>query len=290
MASSKGRRLQVWDAADAPGGGQAFKKKIVLMPGHFAEYDPFLLMAEDWMQAPGGFRDHPHRGFETVTLVLDGACRHKDSHGNEGVLRAGDVQWMTAGSGVIHSEMPEGTETCHLLQLWLNLPAAQKMMAPRYQDIRAADMPRVAEPGVTVRVISGAVKGAVSPTLNVVDTLGVIITIEPGSVYTLDIPPGATAFSYVLAGEVQLHSASAHVTARAGQVALLAATKDLTETTIRVAVAEAVLGEAMIVLFAAKPLREPVCAEGPFVMSKPEEIAQAHRDYLAGVMGPPGRP
>ncbi len=119
--------------------------------------DPFLLMAEDWVPRDA-FSRHPHRGIETVTLVLDGALEHFDSAGNTGVIYTGDAQWMTAGRGVIHNENPLPGTTTHALQLWVNLPASEKMAAPRYQDLRGADLPRRREPGVEIRLLSGSVR------------------------------------------------------------------------------------------------------------------------------------
>src|SRR3982750_4450536 len=115
----------------------------LVAPGYWADYDPFLLLMEDWMREPGGFPDHPHRGIETVTLVLDGELRHADNRGNSGVLGADDVQWMTAGRGIIHAELPHQDSVSHTLQLWLNLPAAKKMVESHYQDLLAERALRV---------------------------------------------------------------------------------------------------------------------------------------------------
>ena len=131
----------VEDTLRLPADAQVNAKALVLMPGQWERYDPFLLCAEDWFHRPGGFEAHPHRGFETVTLVLDGQLEHADSRGNRGVLGPGEVQWMTAGSGVIHSELPHGSSRVHSLQLWLNLPPAEKMTEPNYQDLRASAIP-----------------------------------------------------------------------------------------------------------------------------------------------------
>eukprot|EP00048_Salpingoeca_helianthica_P012357 m.178841 g.178841 ORF g.178841 m.178841 type:complete len:308 (+) comp15362_c0_seq1:1224-2147(+) len=301
------RQPRVWAHRPFPGGDQAFKKNLLLSPGHFEEFDPFLLMAEDWMQTPGGFRDHPHRGFETVTLVLDGGCEHRDSRGNTGVLRSGDVQWMTAGRGVIHSEMPHGHETCHLLQLWVNLPAAHKLCTPRYQDIRAAAMPLArTRPGVEVRVISGTFGGVTAATVNVVPILALVAALEPGTTLPIPVPRTHTVFAYVLAGSTLFSStAGKPVEVRAGHVVFFPAMQETSADTtaapgagagaksqetsksaegeeIIVSVDASSASTARLVLFAGPPLREPVVAEGPFVMNTHAEIAQAHSDYLAG--------
>src|SRR5690348_10346731 len=138
---------------------QGMSHRMLIQPGNWAEYDPFLVLAEDWMHEPGGFPDHPHRGIETVTLVLDGELRHADNRGNSGVLGAGDVQWMTAGRGIIHAELPHQSSTVHSLQLWVNLPARNKMIESGYQDLRAGTVPVATEPGVSIRVISGDLEG-----------------------------------------------------------------------------------------------------------------------------------
>jgi redox-sensitive bicupin YhaK (pirin superfamily) len=133
--------------------------------GNPAFSDPFLVMAEDWVPRDA-FSRHPHRGIETVTLVLDGALEHFDSAGNTGVIYTGDAQWMTAGRGVIHNENPLPGTTAHALQLWVNLPASEKMAAPRYQDLRRADLPTRRERGVEIRLLSGSSGGVSSPTLD----------------------------------------------------------------------------------------------------------------------------
>lgn len=135
MASSAQRRIiRTWDVHYKSPGGPHIRQAFVLEPGHWEEFDPFLLLAEDWFQR-GTFDSHPHRGIETVTIVLEGHLEHRDNHGGHGLLGPGDVQWMTAGRGVIHAEEPVAGETVHSLQLWVNLPRARKMTEPRYQDL-----------------------------------------------------------------------------------------------------------------------------------------------------------
>jgi quercetin 2,3-dioxygenase len=172
--------------------------------------DPFLLLDEMGPidVAPGealGAPDHPHRGFETVTYMLDGEVEHRDSAGNHGVIGTGDVQWMTAGSGVVHSEMPgarmqrDGGKS-HGLQLWVNLPRAAKMTPPRYQDLRAADIPTVAREGITAKVIAGEALGVVGPANTHVPILYVHAHVDAGATLELDVPSDMNAFAYVLAG------------------------------------------------------------------------------------------
>src|SRR4051812_38358519 len=134
---------------------QVQRKLLVIGGDEYARTSPFLRLSEDWFRRPAGFEEHPHRGMQTVTIVLEGALEHRDHTGAHGVLRAGDVQWMTAGRGVLHSEMPYGTETVHTLQLWLNLPRAMKMTPARYRDQRLADVPTRQLTGGEGRVYAG---------------------------------------------------------------------------------------------------------------------------------------
>src|SRR5215471_2734358 len=136
----------------------------LIAPGHWADFDPFLVLMEDWMREPGGFPDHPHRGIETVTFVLDGELHHADNRGNSGVLGADDVQWMTAGRGIIHAELPNLDRSSHTLQLWLNLPAERKMVDSDYQDLLAAKATSLDDSHAAIRVISGEVEGVSAPT------------------------------------------------------------------------------------------------------------------------------
>src|SRR5438128_7900994 len=142
---------------------EGMANRILIEPGNWADYDPFLVLVEDWMREPGGFPDHPHRGIETVTLVLDGELHHADNRGNSGVLAQDDVQWMTAGKGIIHAELPNERSTSHTLQLWLNLPAQRKMVDSSYQDLLAADSLRLDDDRANIRLIAGRLEGVESP-------------------------------------------------------------------------------------------------------------------------------
>ncbi len=185
--------------AHAPGRGPHIRVGQVLEPGLWEDHDPFLFMAEDWFQQ-GTFDFHPHRGIETVTFILDGRLKHEDNHGGHGVLEPGDVQWMTAGRGIIHSEDPLPGETVHSLQLWVNLPRADKMAEPRYQDIRAAHAPVRRGQGALVRVFSGASAGTAAKTLNHVPVTYAEIVMEAGVTLTQDLPGSYNGFIYVLEG------------------------------------------------------------------------------------------
>jgi hypothetical protein len=267
----------VEDTLRLPADAQVNAKALVLMPGQWERYDPFLLCAEDWFHRPGGFEAHPHRGFETVTLVLDGQLEHADSRGNRGVLGPGEVQWMTAGSGVIHSELPHGSSRVHSLQLWLNLPPAEKMTEPSYQDLRASAIPVHRAAGVLTRVISGAQAGLSGPARNHVSTLVLEVRAEAGATCAIEVPGGYNGFVYLLAGEGRFGAAATR--ASDGQVVWMAPAEENARF--------AVLAETALQLFvaAAPPIRAPVVAQGPFVMNTQEQLLEAVRDYRDGKFG-----
>ncbi len=254
-------------------------------------FDPFLLLDEMGPVdlAPGGAKgapDHPHRGFETVTYVLSGEMEHKDSRGHSGRLGPGDVQWMTAGAGVIHSEMPSAEFSrrggrMHGFQLWVNLPKRDKMMAPRYQEIPAARIPTArSEDGlVTVRVIAGEALGARA----VIETRTPIIylhfTVRPGGRVVQPVPAEYNAFAYVVDGE-GVFGADGE---RAGDGQMVMFSRDGGEVTVENPAGSA--GPLELLLIAGAPLDEPVARYGPFVMNTEAEIYQAVEDYRSGRMG-----
>lgn len=244
------------------------------------DLDPFLMLdefgtdrAEDYI---AGFPSHPHRGFETVTYMLDGRMRHKDNHGNEGLLTPGSVQWMTAGRGLVHSEMPE-QESGRMrgFQLWVNLPARDKMTAPRYQEFAPDEIPQVTPTeGVTVKVIAGQLGEIHGPIVQpATDPLYLDIAMTAGSRWAYPLPEGHSVFAYVFEGGVMLG--------------------DVTDARPVVQHELAVLGEgrlellagaggARLILVGGRPLREPVARHGPFVMNTREELMQAFVDYQEG--------
>jgi redox-sensitive bicupin YhaK (pirin superfamily) len=246
------------------------------------QLDPFLLLDEFKSDRPGdylaGFPDHPHRGFETVTYMLAGAMEHRDHSGNQGELVAGSVQWMTAGRGIVHSEMPRQRDGLMWgFQLWVNLPARDKMIAPRYQDIAPDRIPEVklAE-GVTARVIAGEADGARGPVEGIAtQPIYLDVRMAPGAVVELPLTPGHNAFAYVYEGRVTLGPASGPKEAGAGQLATLSDGDALRAATGSDA-------PARFLLLAARPLREPIARYGPFVMNTREEILQAVEDYRSG--------
>jgi quercetin 2,3-dioxygenase len=253
------------------------------VPG-LSYFDPFLLIDEmgpvDY--GPGeaiGAPDHPHRGFETVTYMIDGAMDHEDSHGHKGSLRNGDVQWMTAGSGVIHSEMPskeilERGGHMHGFQIWVNLPRELKMTRARYQEYASDRLPVVSDHGRWIRVIAGEVEGARSAIETTHPSTLLHVKLEPGVATSVAIAPESNAIVHVIDGNgiVEGSDVGRH------EVALL---EDAPQTLHLGAGAS---GFEVLVL-AGVPLREPVARYGPFVMSTRDEIEQAFRDLQAGRFG-----
>jgi redox-sensitive bicupin YhaK (pirin superfamily) len=238
--------------------------------------------------APGqalGAPDHPHRGFETITYLLAGRMRHRDSAGYSADLGPGDVQWMTAGAGVVHSEMPHpdlrsNGGVVHGFQVWLNLPAVSKMVPPRYQDLRAERIPSASTAGglVRVRVIAGEALGVRAATDTRLPLTFLHVTLQPGASFEQPIPPQHNAFAYVFSGEAAIGSPAVRV-AR-GQAAILGE-----GDRISLALDDAASSGAELLLMAGQPLNEPVARYGPFVMNTQEQIAEAIKDYQAGRMG-----
>ena len=238
--------------------------------------DPFVVMAEDWMPH-GAFAAHPHRGIETVTLVLEGAVEHVDSTGNRGTIETGDAQWMTAGRGVIHEENALPGTVAHTLQLWVNLAAKDKLTEPRYQSLRAADMPVRHEPGVEIKLLSGATGSITAATLNHVPITAIDAAIEPDASFEQALPPDANAFVLVLKGEAVIGGEQTRVPA--GALAWLTRIDGPAASSVTIGAATA---GTRILLFAGPPLREPIAFGGPFVMNTTVEIKQAFADYRAG--------
>ena len=243
--------------------------------------DPFLMLdafgSESRDDYIAGFPDHPHRGFETITYMLAGRMRHRDSAGNEGLLENGGVQWMTAGRGVIHSEMPEQEEgRMEGFQLWLNLAATDKLRDAWYRDIPSAEIPElVTDAGVTVRVIAGESHGvAGAMQRDTTEPLYVDVHLTPGSSFEQAIPAGHNAFLYVYRGEVAVGEHRERVAERRMAVLANEAGADGVKLTA--------CGDARLILIAGKPLNEPIVQYGPFVMNKREEIEQALADYRDG--------
>jgi redox-sensitive bicupin YhaK (pirin superfamily) len=259
--------------------GAGVKLHRVIGTQRLPDIDPFLLLDEirsdSGADYVAGFPDHPHRGFETVTYVLAGRMRHGDNRGNSGLLTAGSVQWMTAGRGIVHSEMPEQEDGLMWgFQLWVNLPAKDKMIAPRYQDIAPERIPEtVLADGARVRVIAGAFNGVSGPVEGIVtEPLLLDLALPAGSRAVVSLPPGHNAFAYVFEGEAAIGEPA--TTVPRGSIAVLGAGD--------AALLRGGASAARVLLAAARPLGEAVTRYGPFVMNTQAEIRQAVADFQAG--------
>ncbi|HET9031398.1 MAG TPA: pirin family protein [Dokdonella sp.] len=261
--------------------GAGVKLNRIIGQRDFDMLDPFLMLdefrsdqADDYL---AGFPNHPHRGFETVTYMLAGRMRHADNQGNSGLLSPGSVQWMTAGRGILHSEMPEQEDGLMWgFQLWVNLPARDKMTAPRYQDIPADNIPEL-EPttGVALRVIAGRIDDVVGPVSGVAtEPVYVDLSLQPGRAFDVPLPAGHNAFAYVYEGSASIGAGPAAKTVDRGGLAVL-----VEGDRVHVAAGDSA---TRLIIVAGKPLREPVAKHGPFVMNTPEQIVEAIRDFQSG--------
>ena len=241
--------------------------------------DPFLMLDAFGSDKPGdyiaGFPEHPHRGFETVSYMIAGSMRHRDSAGNEGLITDGGVQWMTAGRGVAHSEMPEQTDgLMEGFQLWLNLPAKDKMTAPWYRDIPNAEVPRFqTDAGATVKVIAGVSHGVAGAVQRAhTEPLYLDVELAANATFEQVLPPGHNAFIYVFRGQVLVDEQSVPQT----RMAIL--NNDPKADGVRIVAAQ----PSRFILIAGQPLNEPIAQHGPFVMNTQEEIFQAVKDFQSG--------
>ncbi len=246
------------------------------------QFDPFLMLDDFHTSTPAeylaGFPWHPHRGIETITYILEGLVEHGDSMGNKGVIGAGDVQWMTAGSGIIHQEMPQESPTGTMwgFQLWANLPASQKMMPPRYRDVKAADIPEVTlENGVTARIISGELSGVRGPVREIIiDPVLMDVTMPAGTNFTLPVKDGYTVLTYVLSGSARFDDQPGEMISP--QHAVL---YEQNGDQVTIATADK---PARFLFLSGKPLNEPVAWGGPIVMNSQEELRVAFEEYHHG--------
>jgi quercetin 2,3-dioxygenase len=262
------------------------------------ELDPFLMLDDFRSDDPArylpGFPWHPHRGIETITYVLEGDVEHGDSMGNKGDIRPGDVQWMTAGSGIIHQEMPKGDRTGRMggFQLWANLPASQKMMEPRYRDVKREQIPEVSlEGGITVRIICGEVKGLQGPVRDIViDPEYLDVTVPPLAEFNHPIKSGHAAFAYVIAGKGYFddeRDAFAHEVIGSNYFDLERQCLCGNETLIRYGDGDHVSISSQdepvrFLLVSGRPIGEPVAWHGPIVMNTQEELRVAMEEYRRG--------
>jgi len=248
-------------------------------------FDPFLLFDHfafnDPIEGPiAGFPTHPHRGIETVTYMLDGNTRHRDSLGNLGVIGPGDVQWMTSGRGIMHEEMPQRGPSGLVVgfQLWVNLPAAEKMSRPRYQEVIAASIPTVEKDGVKVRVVAGEYGGVQGPVTEIAaKPLYMDVTLDPGTVFTLPVPEGHTAVAYLFEGEGYFGGDGQEQGEFVEGVSMV-----VFGDGDRVQVQGGTDSAARFMLIAGAPFKEAIVPYGPFVMNTQEEIMQALADLRNG--------
>uniref|UniRef100_H0WMI1 Pirin n=1 Tax=Otolemur garnettii TaxID=30611 RepID=H0WMI1_OTOGA len=279
MGSSKKVTLTVLSREQSEGVGARVRRSIGRP--ELKNLDPFLLFDEFKGGKPAGFPDHPHRGFETVSYLLEGgSMAHEDFCGHVGRLDPGDLQWMTAGRGILHAEMPCTEEPAHGLQLWVNLRSCEKMVEPQYQDLKSKEIPKPSKDGVTIAVISGEALGVKSKIYTRTPTLYLDFKMDGGSKHTQPIPRGWTSFIYTLSGDVYIGKP-------------VPRQKVQTQLTISIASGKKASRKRQdqkgshFVLIAGEPIREPIVqhALGPFVMNTREEISQAILDYRNGKNG-----
>ena len=269
---------RVVDGRDTSDGAGVRLRRSIGTP-ELDHLDPFLLFDEFKSDTPdeylAGFPDHPHRGFETVTYMLAGSMEHRDHKGNHGLLTSGSVQWMTAGRGIIHSEMPRQQDGLMWgFQLWVNLPAAHKLDPPRYQDIPPDRVPERETPeGGQVRVVAGRSGDAEGPVRGIVtEPLYLDVRLASGGAFTQDVPAGHNGFVYAYEGKIEVGPGQG-TPLSAGQLGLLS---DGDSVEVRA------VSLARFLVIAARPLREPIARYGPFVMNTREEIVRAFRDFQEG--------
>jgi quercetin 2,3-dioxygenase len=274
--------------------GEGFPVRRAFAGADLADLDPFIHMDQmgEVHYAPGepkGTAWHPHRGFETVTYIIDGTFEHQDSNGGGGVITNGDTQWMTAGGGILHIEKPPEALVAsgglfHGLQLWVNLPRAQKLVAPRYQDLRGGQVALLTSPdaGSLVRVIAGEVGGHAGPGSTYTPMTMVHATIAPGASLTLPWRPDFNALAYVLAGHGSVGTEQVEV--RTGQLTVFGAGETITIAASSSQDDRHAAGLDVLVL-GGQPIREPIAWAGPFVMNTKAEVQQAFADYQAGRLG-----
>jgi len=277
LSSTRSIERIVQGVATSDGAGVSLTRVLTGKLQH--RLDPFLMLdafgSDDPDDYIAGFPDHPHRGFETITYMLHGRMRHRDSAGHEGLLENGGMQWMIAGRGAIHSEIPEQEGgLMEGFQLWLNLPAANKMAAPWYKDFPTRDIPEYTTPeGVTVRVIAGSSNGvAGAMTREVTEPVYLDIHLPAGANFATAVPATHNAFIYVYRGAVRVGETQLE-SQRMGILSNSPGTEG---------VALSASADARLILVAGKPLNEPIVQYGPFVMNTQEEINQALDDYRNG--------
>jgi quercetin 2,3-dioxygenase len=273
---------ETWKVKYTEKGFPHVQQAWVLPPERLKDFDPFILMAEDWFKR-GTFSDHPHRGFQTITYVIDGRLEHIDNAGGHSILEAGDVQYMNAGWAARHAEEAVDNDLIHTLQLWLNLPKALKNTKTTYQDIYVENVPLITFEGGSIKVYSGNVEGIQGPLDSLVPITMVEISLAENGTYTHLIPENHNAFLYVLSGELEFGD-SKTVIEKTG-----AATLTFNENgndNIRSELKIKAYKRSKVLVYSGVPIKEEIVAYGPFVMNSMEEIQQAYQDFQAGKFGP----
>ncbi len=256
----------------------------ILPPDRMSEYDPFILMADDWFKR-GTFSDHPHRGFQTITYVIDGRLEHTDNQGGHSVLHAGDVQYMNAGKGARHAEEAVDEDVIHTLQLWLNLPKSLKQTESSYQNVLLEDAPLVEMAGGYLRVYSGSAEGVTGPMNALVPINMFELYLRAGERYALELPTNHNGHIYMLQGKMSFGSEGQAVTLGKTEVGLLSYDGNAEDGETNVLEISAQERSRMLV-YTGKPIGEPLVARGPFVMNTEAEIEEAFEDFRAGRFGP----
>ena len=275
MSENRRSVTDIFDGVAASDGAGVRMTRVIASP-MLDHFDPFLLLDEFRSDDPNdyiaGFPDHPHRGFETVTYMLAGSMQHGDNQGNAGLLEAGSVQWMTAGRGIVHSEMPMQEDGLMWgFQLWVNLPSKQKMTEPRYQDIPPTNVPTISlTDGVTAKIVAGTLRGTEGPVNGVAtEPFFYDVRLEDARSITIETPRSHNVFAYVYEGRVEV----ADRWIEAKQIALLDA-GDLLDLRTD--------ADARLIVVGGRPLNEPVARYGPFVMNTEAELRQAFIDFQSG--------
>lgn len=263
-------------------GFPSVQKGWVLPADRWRDFDPFILMAEDWFKR-GTFPDHPHRGFQTVTYVIDGRLEHIDNGGGHDILEAGDVQYMNAGWAARHAEEAVDNDIAHTLQLWLNLPKAYRKTETNYQNVYMEDAPVVPFEGGQLRVYSGELEGVKGPLESMVPITLSEITLTKGSTYRHHLPENHNAFLYVLSGDVDFGSQQKNLK-KTGAATLTYKEEGQDSNDSELLIQSN--SRSKVLVYSGKPIKEEIVAHGPFVMSNMEEIKQAFRDFHDGKFGP----
>jgi redox-sensitive bicupin YhaK (pirin superfamily) len=269
----KSREVKRVDSPQFVAVSNVHRERLLVAPGNWGDTDPFILMGDVWY-SHGAFDNHPHRGFETVTYVIEGAIAHYDNLGNKGTIGPTEVLWMTAGKGIVHNEIPVDEKPIHVLQLWVNLPKVDKLVNANYQELKKENTPRKKFPDAEIVVYSGTVGDLTAPTRNHAKVLMTEILLEANSTFAQELPADYNGFIVILSGKGSVGSNA--VSVQNGDVAWLR--HETTESKVRLESKDQPL---RALIFAGKPLREPMVAKGPFVMNSEEEVRQASLDFDA---------